>query len=210
MKPQIIPAILTSDQADLQNILARLVGLTDWVSIDIADGIFVDTTTLTVNDLRQSNIPFKLELHLMVNNPQSYFSSCRQVKARRVIFHLETVEDVYGAIAEAKSYDFEVGLALNPETDIQLLKPYVEDLDSVLLLSVRPGLQGQDFIPETLSKIKKIKINYPGLRVEVDGGIGIETIKQVVLAGADVLVVGSAIVKQSDFKEAIDNLKAKI
>lgn len=210
MKSQIIPAILTSDKKELQDILNRLVGLVHWVSIDIADGIFVDSTTLSIDDLAQVDIPFNLELHLMVNSPQSYFSACKRVGAKRVVFHIETVSDVANAIAEAKSNGFEVGLALASETDISLIKPYVDDIDSLLLLSVKPGYQGQTFIPETIGKLAKLKINYPKLRIEVDGGINLQTISQVAEAGADILTIGSAIVKQSDFKEAIENLKAKI
>ncbi|NUM25072.1 MAG: ribulose-phosphate 3-epimerase [Candidatus Buchananbacteria bacterium] len=210
MKPHIIPAILTSDLSDLKQTLAGLRGLTDWVSIDIADGIFVDSTTLTVNDLEAVDIPYKLELHLMVNNPESYFLHCSRVGAKRVFFHIEVLADVASAIAEAKSYKFEAGLALCPDTDLKLLAPFVDDIHSVLLMGVNPGTQGQDFIPATLDRIKQLKTNYPQIKVSVDGGLNPMTISQAAAAGADTLVVGSAIVKQSDFKQAFEYLKTKI
>lgn len=210
MKPYIIPAILTDNLSDLKRSLAELSGLTNWVSIDIADGVFVDSNTVTVAELENLDIPYKLEIHLMVNNPESYFLHCSKAGARRVFFHIEVLDDVAAAIAEAKSYKFEVGLALRPNTDLKVLTPFVNDVHSVLLLAVNPGSQGQDFIPATLDRIRQLKINYPEIKVAVDGGINPVTVGDVVAAGADILVVGSAIVKQPDVKQAFEYLKTKI
>ncbi len=210
MKAQIIPAILTDHKQELREQLERLSGLTDWLSIDIADGVFVDSVTLTPADLAEFNIPFKLELHLMVNNPQSYFLACNKLGAKRVIFHVEADGDVRQLLGQIKLYDFEVGLALNPHTELKAVAPFVEEVDAILLLAVWPGRQGQEFIPETIERIKRLKVIAPHVKIEVDGGVNRNNIKEVAAAGADILIVGSAIVGQSDYRQAIQSLESSI
>ena len=210
MKPKIVPAILTDSKSDLQHTLDQLAGLTSWLSIDIADGVFVGQVTLSPAALAEVKIPFKLELHLMVNNPSSYLADCHKLGAQRVIFHIEAAGDTALTIDETKQYGLEVGLALNPETDLKEVTPFIDKVDAILLLAVNPGRQGQSFIPETIDRIKRLRIMAPKIKIEVDGGLNDQTIKAVAAAGADILVIGSAITKQDDVKAAIKNLKNQL
>ena len=207
---EIIPAILTADPADLKTKLGKLEGLTNWVSIDIADGKFVANKTLAVSDLAGIQTSLSLEIHLMVNEPEKYFDDCQKAKAKRVVFQLEAAAKADQVLAKAKEFDFAIGIALKPATALIEVSPYLDRIDAVLLLGVDPGWQGQEFIPQTLERIQRLKKMAAKVKIEVDGGINADNIKQVAQAGADILVVGSAIVKQPDFGRAIENLKRLI
>ena len=127
-----------------------------------------------------------------------------------MIFPIESAADPVALLAAIKNQGQEAGIALNPETPIEKVKPFLDQADAILLLSVNPGRQGQEFIPEVLTKIKNLKAVNSKIKIEADGGINLTNIKQVAEAGADYLVVGSAIVGQSDMAAAINNLKSAL
>ena len=207
---EIIPAILTADAEDLKEKLEKLQGLTDWVQIDIGDGEFAPSETIGVKELASLKSDFKIGLHLMVSKPQDYLAAAKQAGVARVIFSIEAVDDPKALLEEIKSQGQEAGIALNPETPIEKVKPFLDQADTILLLSVNPGRQGQEFIPEVLTKIKNLKAVNSKIKIEADGGINLTNIKQVAEAGADYLVVGSAIVNQPDMARAINNLKSAL
>ena len=208
---KIIPAILTKDVADLENKLAKIQGLTDWVQIDIMDGKFVDNTSIALEDISGVEIAkdFSLEAHLMVHNPASYFSACQRAGIKRVVFHIEA-GDTENTLSKAREFGFQTGLALNPETPIQEIMPYMDAVDVAVLMSVNPGLQGQEFIPGTLQKISELKKIAPQLTIEIDGGINLDNIKMVSDAGADYLVAGSGLFKNDDIKRCFKELEASV
>lgn len=221
---KIIPAILTNNVADLQSKLQQVQGLTDWVQIDIMDGKFVDNTSISIEDVFKVKPikDFSVEAHLMVQNPASYFLLCQENNIKRVIFHIETF-DMKNALSQAQKFSFQKGLALNPETPIKEIIPYIDKIDVAVLMSVNPGLQGQEFILETLQKISELKKIAPRLPIEVDGGINLNNIKMISEAGADYLVVGSGLFAASskavqphpgrevkDIKKHFEELKLKI
>ena len=195
---KIVPAILAANSEELRSQLAVLKNHTKWLHIDIADGKFVPNTTVSLHELGEAYEFFNLEIHLMVADPSKYFEDCGGIGAKRVIFHYEATDNI-GAVLEAgQKHPFQKGLAVNPETGLSAVQSYFDKLDSILLMSIHPGFQGQEFIPESLEKIQTFK-NAPNCPVlAVDGGVGSENILSVFNAGVDYVAVGSAIVKQED------------
>lgn len=199
---EIIPAILTDSPDDLKNKLIQLKGLTDWVQIDIMDGKFTDNVSIQIEDLGRMHPRFNLEIHLMVLNPEKYFGECQKAKAKRVIFHFETVQNLKRTLEKARRFNFQIGIALNPETPILKVKNYLNQIDSALLLTVHPGFQGQKFIPQVLDKIRKLKEISPKIKIGVDGGINVFNVKKAAEAGADYLIVGSGLWKSKNIKKS--------
>lgn len=207
---KLIPAILTDSLDELKAKLDRLAGLTDWVQIDIMDGLFVPQTSISLEQLASLKADFSFDIHLMVNNPEGYIGGCRQANAKRVIFQLEGVRDPESLLDQLAGLPFETGIALRPQTPLGAVEPYLDRIDTVLLLSVEPGKQGQTFIPETFEKIARLRQIAPQITIEVDGGVNAENIGAVASAGADRIVVGSAIMNAPDMAVTIEDLNAKI
>jgi len=212
---EIIPAILTSDETDLQNKINQLAGLVDWLQIDIMDGRFVPEVSVTPGAVAKISLPknLNLEFHLMVENPLNFLTAGQLNQVRRIYFHLEPLKGeaaVKAVLAKIDSLGLEKGIAINPETPIEKLAPYLDRLDAVMLLSVIPGKQGQGFIPEILEKVKALKKLSPRTKIAVDGGIGQENILSIALAGADYLAVGSAVVKNDNPGQALAKLRQKL
>jgi ribulose-phosphate 3-epimerase len=189
---KIIPAILTADPAELRDKLELLKGNSSWVHIDIMDGKFVPNSSINLFELGEAYQFFNLEIHLMVEHPEKYFEDCSAIAAKRVVYHWEALQNV-------PKQDFQTGVAINPETPIP---HFTEKPDSLLIMGVHPGFQGQAFVPEVLAKIKQAPAD---VLVGVDGGMNAEHIKQAFELGADYAVVGSSIWKSPDpmatFKE---------
>lgn len=207
---QIIPAVLTNDPRELQQLFLKLQGVSGWLQLDIMDNTFVPYSSVGIEELKNIKHQFSLEAHLMVGNPEKYFSICNQVGIKRVIFHVEASSDIDRDLAMLVEMGMERGLALNPETPIEKILPYLDQTDIVLFLGVNPGQQGQAFIPSVLDKVKALKIESPDSLVELDGGIKAENITLIAEAGVDLLVVGSAIVKAEQPAQAYKELQAKI
>jgi ribulose-phosphate 3-epimerase len=205
MKP-IIPAILTDNFFDFQQKLKKVENLSSWLQIDVSDGKFTKRKTLMPEELLSLKFKQNLELHLMVFEPEKYFLTAEKLKVKRVIVHYEAVEKNIDEIF-SKKYPFTLGLALNPTTSEEKIFPYLSKVNFILVLGVTPGAQGQEFQEKVLKKIKKIKTFSPKTLVEVDGGINDKTIQKVNQAGADIFVVGSALLKAKEPKKAIENLK---
>lgn len=201
---KIIPAILTNDVEDLKTKLSQLAGLVDWVQIDIMDNLFVPNQSINVAELKNISHAFNLEAHLMVEQPEKYFHDCLEAGFKRVIFHVECCPDLNYIFKEAAGYDFEIGMALNPETPVEHVLPYLNKVKLVLFLSVHPGFQGQEFITDVLAKIQKLKQEHPEILLAIDGGLKLENIKLAASSGADYLCVGSGVFKKG---EVIQNLK---
>jgi ribulose-phosphate 3-epimerase len=207
---KIIPAILTDNLGDIKSKLEKIQSVTDWVQIDIMDHTLVDNVTVLPRDI--SNLAllkgFCVELHLMVKNPETYFEECQKMKAQRVMFHLEA-GNTKKILSKAQTYHFQVGLALNPETPVTHLMPYIKQMDVVLLMSVNPGFQGQVFMLKTLDKIRELKKLAPHLTIEVDGGVNLDNIAMISDAGADYFVVGSGLFSSRGIKKRFKELELK-
>jgi len=207
---EIIPAILTNNLQDLKRKLEKLIGLFGWVQIDLMDGKFVPNTSIGLEELARVSIKLNLEIHLMVMNPENFFSQCQRVGAKRVVFHLEATKNPDYVLKQMERFNFQRGIALNPETSPEQLRPYLDRLDSVLILGVHPGFQGQKFIPEVLKKVEKIRKLAPKVKIGIDGGINLENVEIVAKFDPDFLIIGSALFKESNLKQTLKKFKQKI
>ena len=207
---QVIPAILTDDLEDLKNKLKKIKNLADWVQIDIMDGRFVNNHSISLEDLKQAQIKSNLEAHLMVLSPEKYLSQAKMANIKRVIFHFEATKNILAILKKIAELGLKTGLALNPETEIKEIKPYLHTIDLVLLLAVQPGFGGQKFNVSVISKIKILKELAPEIKIEVDGGINLANIEEVAQAGADYLVVGTGLFGATDIKKRFKQLEQEI
>ncbi len=186
---------------------------TDYIHLDIMDGEFVLNKTWNycfIRDLVQ-NIKKPLDVHLMVNDLNNYIKDFSNLQPKYITFHLEATKNVNDYINLIKSKGIKVGLSIKPNTDIDLLIPYLNLIDLVLVMSVEPGAGGQQFIESSCLKIERLKelknINNYNYVIEVDGGINQNTIAKVKEAGADIVVSGSFVTSCSDFESRISLLK---
>lgn len=185
---QIIPTILVKNFSEFKERVRKIKELGfDFAQIDICDGKFVNNKTFWSLD---ANLDF--ELHLMVKNPEQIINQVKNAKnIKKIIFHFEATSNIKNIINLIKKYDFKVGLAINPETDILKIKKYLKNLDLVLIMGVHPGFCGQKFILNIINKIKKLRQIDKKILIEVDGGINKKIIPKLIKSGADILAAGS-------------------
>jgi ribulose-phosphate 3-epimerase len=202
-----VPAILTDSPLDFTAMIRKAEQFADWVQIDIMDGLFVPSRSITSGDIIKNKPGIAWEAHLMVQEPGKYLDGFIQAGAQRIVVHYEAVKDcILDIVEHIKGNGIEAGLAINPETSIDVLSPQItERIDSVLFLSVHPGFYGAKFIPEVLEKISLFKGIHPYMKVGIDGGVKAANISQIAASGADEICVGSAVFAQPDpaasFKE---------
>lgn len=222
--PTIIPAILAKSEADFRGDWRHIKSVARSLHLDVGDGKFVKTRTWAdprvVGRLKIKN----LEVHLMVQHPERVVGKWVKAGAKRVIMHVEAMDAhphltsplkgegsnefplPLGERMKVRGRRVEIGLAVNPATSIARLKPFLPFINFVLVMSVVPGAQGRPFDRRAIAKIKTIKRINPKLVVEVDGGLNERTIPKVVAAGAERLVIGSAIVRAPYPAKALHNL----
>jgi ribulose-phosphate 3-epimerase len=214
---KIAPSILSADFAELGNEIKDVEkGGADYIHVDVMDGHFVPNITLgpmIVKAIRPlTTLP--LDVHLMIENPGQYIEAFADAGADYLTVHVEADPHLHRTIQMIKSKGVKAGVVLNPATPAEMIKPILQDVDMVLLMTVNPGFGGQSFIPSVVPKIKQIRewaneVN-PTLEIEVDGGINPETAAICAEAGADVFVAGSAIYNRSDRGAAIEELKRSL
>ncbi|MBI2098688.1 MAG: ribulose-phosphate 3-epimerase [Candidatus Wildermuthbacteria bacterium] len=204
---RIIPAILTADPAELREGLKILKGHANWVHVDIMDGKFVPNSSVNLFELGEASQIFNIEIHLMVESPEKYLEDCKSIGAKRVIFHLEAAENPAGVLQKMEEHGFQKEVGLNPSTPVSKLAPYVAQLDAVLVMSVNPGFQQQEFMPEVLSKISELRKLKQDITIGLDGGINEQTVTQAFEAGVDYACAGSAVMKSSDPMAALKHLE---
>lgn len=195
------PSVFAADYMNLQEQIDVLKAAgVSCLHIDIMDGHFVPNMAFGpdfVESLRK-HTDMKLDVHLMIDEPERKFREFAEAGADVLTFHYEACKDVRTALSEIHSYGIEAGLALKPETDLEELPNEVwENIDILQIMTVQPGMRKQHFIEEMLVKIKKAKTRIEAsgrdIRIEVDGDITTERLKQTLEAGADVIVAGKAI-----------------
>ena len=180
----------------------------DYLHIDVMDGKFVDNKKFPLEVVRdvQSISKKTLDIHLMVDSIETV-KEYAKLKPEYLTFHVEIIED-YEIIEYVKSLGIQVGLAINPETSLDKLMPYIDDIDLVLFMSVEPGRGGQVFKEEVIEKIKRLKESSPDdLIISIDGGVNNKTISLCKYAGCDMVVSGSYIINSDDYNEKIKELK---
>lgn len=210
----IAPSILSGNFAEMGEEVKKLKGYgADWVHVDVMDGVFVPNLTFgfkMIKDLRPlSDLLF--DVHLMITEPKRYVERFVSSGADLVSFHLEAEEDIDGTIDLIKAAGAKAGLAINPDTPVEKLAPYIKKLDLVLVMSVFPGFGGQKFIDGSLDRIASARAlcdaSDKSCLVEVDGGVTLDNANGISRAGADVIVAGNAVFGASDRALAIKKLR---
>jgi ribulose-phosphate 3-epimerase len=217
-KIQISPSILSADFSQLGNEIKRLEeGGADMIHVDVMDGHFVPNLTIgppVIKALRK-NCSLKFDVHLMISPVHKYIEAFADAGADIITIHPEATDSLKESIIKIKSLNKKVGVSLNPESNIDLIKNLLDEIDLVLVMSVNPGFGGQKFMPEVLDKIKELKkiqaeknINFD---IEIDGGINFDNCQLAIEAGANILVSGTTVFKSNngDIKKNINLLKLK-
>ncbi|HBT49478.1 MAG: Ribulose-phosphate 3-epimerase [Caldanaerobacter subterraneus] len=213
---KIAPSILSADFANLLQDVKEIEEDADLLHIDVMDGHFVPNITIgpvVVKALRQyTSLPF--DVHLMIENPDLYIEDFVKAGADIITVHQEACVHLHRTIQRIKGHEVKAGVALNPATPLETLKYILEYVDLVLVMTVNPGFGGQKFIDSMLKKIKELdemrKEMNLSFEIEVDGGINIKNIKQVVEAGADIIVAGSAIFESPDPSSTIKEFREAV
>jgi ribulose-phosphate 3-epimerase len=207
-KIQISPSILSADFGRLNEDIKEVEPYADRIHVDVMDGHFVDNLTFGPVVVRQIKTKLPIDVHLMITNPARYIPDFA-ANCDSISFHPEIYgkKDLMKAIEKVKEYSLKVGLALNPDKPVSLIRDVLGDLDYVLVMSVYAGFGGQKFMPETLDKIRWLRANGFTKDILIDGGISLETIKDARDAGANVFIAGTAIFGKKDRKKAIAELR---
>ena len=214
MNHLIAPSILAADFGNLQRDVEMLnQSEADWIHVDIMDGVFVPNISygFPVLEAVKKHALKPLDVHLMIIDPDRYLKEFSEKGADGITVHFEACTHLNRTIQAIKELGCRAGVALNPHTPVAFLDDIIEDLDLVLIMSVNPGFGGQKFISNTYKKLRDLKalsaVRNPNLFIEVDGGVGDKNIKNLVDAGANVLVAGNSVFSSADPSLAIKNLK---
>lgn len=210
----IAPSVLAADFANLQRDIELInTSEADWFHIDIMDGVFVPNISFGMPVLQAISKHAKktIDAHLMIIDPDRYIKTFAQLGSNILTVHFEACTHLHRTLQAIKAEGMKAGVALNPHTNVDLLEDVIQDIDLVCVMSVNPGFGGQSFIENTYSKVEKLKAliqrKNASTLIEIDGGVTSKNAKQLVDAGADVLVAGSFVFTSENPIQTISDLK---
>lgn len=208
----IAPSLLASDYANLEAEVKKVSSVAPWIHVDVMDGHFVPNLTIgapIVNSLRKVTDLF-LDCHLMVTDPHRYFEDFTKAGADMITFHAEATvpfRTTDKTLDKLKQFDVKRGMAISPDTELNMIKDYLPELDMILLMTVFPGFGGQKLISKVLDKAKELKkLVSDDFLIQIDGGVTTETIGAAAAAGVNVCVAGSAVFGKKDPGQAVTDL----
>ena len=210
----IAPSMLSSDFGRLIDEIELInKSNADWFHLDVMDGVFVPNITFgsPVLDIFKNYAKKPLDIHLMIVNPENYIEKFSSYNPHIITIHVEAVKDVGAVVKKLKKLNIKAGLAINPDSPIKHLEPYINEIDMVCLMGVFPGFSGQKFINKTNSRLRDLKNLIESKKskvlIQIDGGVDLSNVKELSRLGADILVSGSCIFKSKNPSKIIDSLK---
>ena len=210
----IAPSMLSSDFGRLIDEIELInKSNADWFHLDVMDGVFVPNITFgsPVLDIFKNYAKKPLDIHLMIVNPENYIDKFSSYNPDIITIHMEAVNDISAVLKKIKNLNIKAGLAINPDTPIKNLEPYLNEIDMVCLMGVFPGFSGQKFINKTNSRLRDLKKLIESKKsnalIQIDGGVDLSNVKELSRLGADILVSGSCIFKSKNPSKIIDSLK---
>lgn len=209
---KIIPSILVKNKAEFTKHWKQISPYFNYAQIDIMDGKFVKNKNyITPDDIKTLTKKHQLEIHLMVNKVSQYVATWSQLKnVQKIIWHYEAdknIKHIEAINKNLKGQKIKTALAINPQTSLAKIKTLIPQFDTIQIMAVTPGLQGQKFQSRVLTKIKTLRQQFPKLNIEVDGAINNQTFKAIVKAGANIVCPGSYLQNSKNIKASLAKLK---
>ena len=212
----IAPSMLSSDFGRLVKEIELINDSSaDWFHLDVMDGVFVPNITFgsPVLEIFKKFAKKPLDIHLMIVEPENFIDKFSNYKPQTLTIHIEATKNLKSSLNKIKKLNIKAGLAINPDTPVQDLEPYLDEIDMVCLMGVFPGFSGQKFIKSTTQRLKELRKlidkNKSNTLIQIDGGVDLSNIKELVSAGADILVSGSCIFSSENPNSMIDSLKVE-